>query len=142
MRIHNDAEARAWLNRIATLPDYYATETANMRRGLATGFVSPAITATTAAKATRAQAKLPPEQSPLLQPFDTLPAAMQPERDALREQALELIRTRCEARRGAPGRLPRRRLPAPRARQASALPRCRTGAPTTPIGCGARPPPT
>ncbi len=94
VRIHDDAEARAWLNRIATLPDYYATETANMRRGLATGFVSPAITATTAAKATRAQADLPPEQSPLLEPFDTLPAAMQPQRDALRAQALELIRTR------------------------------------------------
>ncbi len=94
VRIHNDAEAKAWLNRIATLPDYDATETANMRRGLATGFVSPAITAATAAKATRAQADLPPDQSPLLQPFDSLPPAMQPKRDALRAQAIELIRTR------------------------------------------------
>ncbi len=94
VRIHTDAEAKAWLNRIATLPDYYATETANMRRGLATGFVSPSITATTAAKSTRAQADLPPEQSPLLEPFDALPAAMQPKRDALRAEALELIRTR------------------------------------------------
>ena len=94
VRIHTDAEARAWLNRIATLPDYYATETANMRRGLATGFVSPSITATTAAKATRAQADLPPEQSPLLEPFDSLPSAMQPQREALRARALELIRTR------------------------------------------------
>ena len=94
VRIHDDAEAKAWLNRVATLPDYYATEIANMRRGLATGFVSPAITATTAAKATRAQAELPVEQSPLLEPFDTLAAAMQPKRDALRAQALELIRTR------------------------------------------------
>ncbi len=94
VRIHNDAEARAWLSRIATLPDYYATETANMRRGLATGFVSPSITAMTAAKATRAQADLPPEQSPLLSPFDTLPVAMQPRRDALRAQALALVRSK------------------------------------------------
>ncbi len=94
VRIHTDAEAHAWLSRIATLPDYYATETANMRRGLVTGFVSPAITATTAAKATRAQADLPVEQSPLLEPFDSLPAAMKPQREALRSQALELIRTK------------------------------------------------
>ncbi|WP_174300099.1 DUF885 family protein [Caulobacter sp. S45] len=94
VRIHNEAEAKAWLTRIATLPDYYATKIANMRRGLATDFVSPSITAKTAAKATRAQADLPVEQSPLLQPFDSLPAAMRLQRDALRAQALELIRAR------------------------------------------------
>ena len=94
VRIHTDAEAKAWLNRVATLPHYYATETANMRRGLATGFVSPSIIAATVAKATRAQADLPPEQSPLLQPFDTLPPAMRAQREALRTQALEQIRTR------------------------------------------------
>jgi len=90
-RLHNDAEAQAWLARIATLPDYYAVEIANMRRGIATGFTSPKLTATTVAKATRAQADLPADQSPLLQPFDTLPAALAPERDALRAKALALI---------------------------------------------------
>src|SRR5579863_7845856 len=90
--IHNEAEARAWLSRIATLDRYYATQTDNMRRGLATGFVRPRITAETAARATRAAADLPAEQSPLLSPFDRLPASMQAERDALRAQALELIR--------------------------------------------------
>ena len=94
VRIQTDAEAKAWLNRIATLPAYYATETANMRRGLASGFVSPSITATTVAKATRAQADLPPEQSPLLKPFDTLPPAMQPQRDALQAEALALVRAK------------------------------------------------
>ncbi|MGH7023303.1 MAG: DUF885 domain-containing protein [Caulobacteraceae bacterium] len=91
---HNEAEAEAWLTRVATLDRYYATEIGNMRRGMATGFVSPRITATTAARATRAQADLPVEQSPLLTPFDHMPPAMASERDALRAQALELIRTR------------------------------------------------
>ncbi len=92
--IHTDAEARAWLTRIATLDRYYQTQTDNMRRGLASGFVSPRITATTAARATRAAADLPAEQSPLLEPFEKLPTAMQGERDALRAEALELIRNR------------------------------------------------
>ncbi len=37
-------QAQAWLTRLATLPAYYDTETANLRRGLATGFVQPRIT--------------------------------------------------------------------------------------------------
>jgi uncharacterized protein (DUF885 family) len=95
--IHNEAEAKAWLARIGSLDHYYQTQTDNMRRGLATGFVSPRITATTAARATRAAADLPVEQSPLLGPFDKLPTALQGERDALRAEALELIRTRVKA---------------------------------------------
>ena len=89
--IHNEAEAKAWLHRIATLPAYYDLEIANMRRGIATGFTSPRLTAQTCAKATRAQADLPAAQSPLLQPFDNLPPAMAGERAALRAQALALI---------------------------------------------------
>ncbi|HEY1449218.1 MAG TPA: DUF885 family protein [Caulobacteraceae bacterium] len=89
--VRDEADARAWLTRIATLSDYYATETANMRRGLSDGFVSPRITAQTVARATRAQADLPVEQSPLLSPFNHLPPAMAPRRDTLRAQALELI---------------------------------------------------
>jgi uncharacterized protein (DUF885 family) len=65
-----------------------------MRRGLADGFVSPRITATTAARATRAQADLPADQSPLLGPFDHLPPGMVGQRDPLRAQALELIKAR------------------------------------------------
>jgi uncharacterized protein (DUF885 family) len=90
-RLHTDAEAQAWLIRIATLPDYYAVEIANMRRGLATGFTSPKLTAATVVKATRAEADLPADQSPLLQPFDNLPPALAGEHDALREKALALI---------------------------------------------------
>ena len=91
--IHNEAEAKAWLTRIATLPAYYDVEIANMRRGIATGFTSPRLTAATCVKATRAQADLPADQSPLLQPFDGLPPAMAGQREALRAQALALIVT-------------------------------------------------
>ena len=45
--IHNEAEAKAWLHRIASLPAYYDIEIANMRRGIATGFTSPRLTAQT-----------------------------------------------------------------------------------------------
>ena len=76
LRLKNPPEAEAYLARLAALPAYYAIEIANMRRGLATGFVSPRITALSAAKATRAQADLPEAESPLLKPFDTLPATM------------------------------------------------------------------
>ena len=90
-RLHTLPEAKAWLTRIATLPDYYAVEIANMRRGIATGFTSPKRTATTVATATKALADLPADQSALLQPFDNLPPAMASQRDALRAKALALI---------------------------------------------------
>ena len=94
VRIQTPEQAQAWLHRIATLPDYYGVQIANMQRGIATGFVSPNITAATVAKATRAQADLPAEQSPLLAPFDHLPPAMATQQAALRDQALALVRTR------------------------------------------------
>jgi uncharacterized protein (DUF885 family) len=93
-RLKTPAEAKAWLARVAALPSYYDTEIANMRRGMATGFTSPRLVAVTAARATRGQADLPPEESALLQPFDHLPASMAAERVALRAEALEVIRTR------------------------------------------------
>jgi uncharacterized protein (DUF885 family) len=92
--IRNPVEAQAWLTRIASLDRYYAVQTENMRRGLATGFIAPRITAATAARATRAAADLAVEQSPLLAPFDRLPDAMAGQRQALRAQAIDLIRTR------------------------------------------------
>ena len=93
--IRTDADAQAWLARLRALPAFYATEIANMRRGLATGFVQPHITALAVSKATRAAADLPPEQSPLLAPFAVLPAAMPTaQQAALRSSALDLVRSR------------------------------------------------
>ena len=39
--LHTSRQAQAWLSRLATLPAFYATETANLERGIATGFVLP-----------------------------------------------------------------------------------------------------
>jgi uncharacterized protein (DUF885 family) len=90
-RIRTEADAQAWLTRIATLPAYYAVEIDNLKRGLKTGFTSPRQTAQTAAAAVRAQAALPPEQHAMLSALDTLSPAMLPKREALRAKALDLI---------------------------------------------------
>jgi uncharacterized protein (DUF885 family) len=75
-RLRTADQAEAYLARMAALPDYYAVQIANMRRGLATGFVTPRITALSAAKATRAQADQAEADDPLLKPLDNLPPTM------------------------------------------------------------------
>ena len=86
------ADARAWLARLHTLPAYYATETANMRRGLTTGFVQPRLTTETASRTTAAQAAVPAAADPLLAPLATLPQSVPAQtRDALRAQALAIV---------------------------------------------------
>jgi uncharacterized protein (DUF885 family) len=94
-RLRNAADIDAYMARLAALPGYYDREIANMRRGVATGFVQPRVTALTAARATRAAADAPADEHPLLKPFDNLPAGL-PAKDAatLRTRALDLIRTR------------------------------------------------
>jgi len=93
-RLRTREQADAYVARIRALPRFYETEVANMRRGLATGFIQPRITALAATKATKAQAERPAEQHPLLAPLDDLPASMPAaERAALKAEALRLIRT-------------------------------------------------
>jgi uncharacterized protein (DUF885 family) len=93
--IHGDADARAWLARLAAIPGYYEVEIANMRRGLATGFVQPKIIVDKAITAIRTSLDQPASASDLLTPFQDLPAAIPPDdQKALRRQALELVETR------------------------------------------------
>lgn len=75
-RLADAPAAEAWIARLEALPDYYARETANMRRGLRTGFTQPRRTVERAIADVAGQLALPAEQSPLLAPFRTLPAAM------------------------------------------------------------------
>jgi len=93
--IHNLGDAEAWLARLDALPAYYATETANMRRGLATGFVQPRIIVDKAILAVRTSLDQPPEDSDLLTPFAVLPAQIPvAAQKTLRARALALITTR------------------------------------------------
>jgi uncharacterized protein (DUF885 family) len=88
----SEADAEAWLVRLAAIPAYYARETANMQRGIRTGFTQPSVTIERAIRDVRAQAEQPSATSPLLVPFDTLPATFPAQRRAsLRARALESI---------------------------------------------------
>jgi uncharacterized protein (DUF885 family) len=79
-RLADAAAAEAWIARLEALPEFYARETDNMRRGVRTGLVQPQRTVERAIADVRAQAALAPDASPLLAPFTTLPESMPPER--------------------------------------------------------------
>lgn len=77
--IRNARDAENWIARLEAIPAYFAVETANMRRGMESGFVQPRLVAENALRSVQAQAALPDLESPLLAPFaampDTIPAA-------------------------------------------------------------------
>lgn len=94
-RVRDADDADAWLARLAALPDYYARETDNLRRGITTGFVQPRPVAQVVLAVSQAQLAVPVEQDPLLKPFAVLPASIAaPEQARLRARAAELVRTR------------------------------------------------
>jgi uncharacterized protein (DUF885 family) len=74
--LHDERAARSWIARISTLPGYYAAETANMRRGIATGFVQPRSIADGILAVLRVAAEQPAEASPLLGPLQRLPSTL------------------------------------------------------------------
>ncbi len=74
--LHDEREARAWIARLATLPGYYAIEMANMRRGIASGFVQPRSIAEGILAVLRVAAEQPGEASPLLGPLQRLPSTL------------------------------------------------------------------
>ncbi|MGB8326773.1 MAG: DUF885 family protein [Steroidobacteraceae bacterium] len=90
-RLRTAAEAEAYLVRLASVPRYFAIETANLRRGLATGFVQPRLTAAAAATIVRALADQPAADSPLLEPLKNLPSTLpKEERERLYQRGLEI----------------------------------------------------
>ncbi|WP_166430609.1 DUF885 domain-containing protein [Polymorphobacter arshaanensis] len=94
-RIDTAADARAWMTRLSALPDFYAANVANMRRGIATGFTQTRIATESAISTLRAQLAAPASASSLMVPFRTLPASMpKAEAEALRAEALAIVETR------------------------------------------------
>lgn len=75
-RLRSVAEVEAYLVRLAALPDYYATQIANMRRGLKTGFVQPILVAEAAVRMTRTLADMKADDNALLEPLKSLPATI------------------------------------------------------------------
>jgi uncharacterized protein (DUF885 family) len=91
-RLKTAAEAEAYLARLEALPDFFAVETANMRRGLATGWVQPRIVVEEVIELARNLAGHKPEDSALLVPIAKLPATMpEAEREAFRKRALDIV---------------------------------------------------
>ena len=86
--VRTAADAEAWLARLAALPDYYAANVANLRRGMGSGFTQPRLVVEPVLEAARAQAAVAAEQSPLLAPFD-----LSDEHEA-RARALGIVRDR------------------------------------------------
>ena len=114
--LKTEADADAWLARLAAIPGYYAVETANMQRGIRTGFTQPHRIVEHAIRDVRAQADQSAAQSPLLKPFDTLPASFPAERRvALKARGLAVIESSVKpAQRALLGFLERDYLPAAR----------------------------
>ncbi|MDQ0464391.1 uncharacterized protein (DUF885 family) [Caulobacter ginsengisoli] len=92
--LSDEAEAQAWLARMAGVSAYFERETANLQRGIDTRFTQPTLVTQRAIEVVEKAAALPAEQSPLLIPLATLPDSLPAARRAeLRAQALKIIET-------------------------------------------------
>lgn len=84
--IRNEADARAWIARLATLPAYFAEQRANLERGMATGWTQPEVVVNVAVGVLRNQIARPAAEDPLLDPLKALPVG-----DALLAEATRTI---------------------------------------------------
>ncbi len=73
-RLRTEADARAWFARLQDAPRFYAGHIANLRRGIATGFVQPRLVTIRVIEAMRRQSAVKVGESPLLKPLRDLPA--------------------------------------------------------------------
>ncbi|MDP1738847.1 MAG: DUF885 family protein [Caulobacter sp.] len=115
-RLASDADARAWLARMAAIPAFFERETVNLQRGIDTGFTQPELVTRRAIEVVETAAALPADQSPLMLPFDTLPATLdEATRAGLGAEGLRIIEGQVKpAQRRLAGFLRDRYLPASR----------------------------
>ncbi len=71
--LRTEPEARAWIAKLKALPAFYATETENMQRGIATGFMRPQLVASKALTVMEKHAAQPVADHSLLNPLKNLP---------------------------------------------------------------------
>lgn len=94
-RLRTIEQARAWLSRLGALPDFLAQHREWMSRGIEDRFVQPAYVVEAVIGQLEAIVKTVPAESPLLEPFEGLPAALEAAHgDALRTRATALVETR------------------------------------------------
>jgi uncharacterized protein (DUF885 family) len=87
------SDGKAWLDRLNAVPAYYRAEIDNARRGVKTGFTQPRVTSEQVLARAKAQAAAPLDSDPMLAPLERLPGSIaQEERDALRDEALAVVR--------------------------------------------------
>jgi hypothetical protein len=90
--IRDRADADAYLKRLKALPAYYATQIANARRGIATGFTQPAPTVQVVLAIARKQTAIPAAEDGLMGPLNDLPPSIPvAEQKALRADGLRWI---------------------------------------------------
>lgn len=91
LRSREDAEA--WITRMGLMAASMNQGIENQRRGIATGWTQPRQIIERSIGVARRTVETPVEQSPLLLPFNTLPATVpQAERDAFRARGLAIVR--------------------------------------------------
>lgn len=76
LRLKDEAEARRWIALLNRMPDWYAVNIDNARRGVKTGFVQSVPTAQTVLERAQRIASTPLAEDPLLAPLRALPASL------------------------------------------------------------------
>src|SRR5690606_8106330 len=95
LRTQTEADAVAWIERLNALPAYLEQQTANLERGVATGWTHPDRVVRVALDVLTAQTDRPVEEDALLAPLDHLnPSVPVGRREGLRAQAIAALRDR------------------------------------------------
>ena len=95
--VRDRQDAEAWIARLEGVAKLYADNTANARRGLASGWIQPRPVVDSALGVLRAEAALTLDNDPLLKPLRNLPATLAAaEREALLRRGQAIVRDRIQ----------------------------------------------